>query len=307
MVIRRIRASLIRLRRSLGGRALEQDLRDELDAHVALHAADNMRAGMPPDEARRRAIVALGGIEPTKERYRDRRGLPILEMFLRDLRFAGRMLRKRPAFTLVTLCALTVGMGANAFIFSVVNALILRPLPVRDPGELIRAYTNGYSNTSYAAYLDYRDRNRTLAGLSAFGSVPMTVRIDGFAEHVVGTAVSGNYFEVLGVPAAQGRAIQPEDDRRGAAGVVVLSHAFWQRRFAADPATPGRSITINGQPFTVIGVAPSSFTGTQAPIVTEVWVAWNAPTVAPIAEELMRERGRTAHLIGRLSPGVTLT
>ena len=257
MVIRRIRASLIRLRRSFGGRAPEQDLQDELDAHIDLHTADNMRAGMPEDEARRRAVVALGGIEVTKERYRDRRGLPILEMFLKDVRFAGRMLRKRPAFTLVTVCALTIGMGANAVIFSVVNALILRPLPVRDPGELVRAYTNGYSNTSYAAYLDYRDRNRTLAGLSAFGSVPMTVRIDGFAEHVVGTAVSGNYFQVIGVPAAHGRAIQPEDDRRGAAGVVVLSHAFWQRRFAGDPATPGRSITINGQPFTVIGVAPA--------------------------------------------------
>jgi macrolide transport system ATP-binding/permease protein len=152
--MRRVRAGLLRFRNLFRRDHLERELADELDTHVQMHTNDNIRAGMAPDEARRQAILALGGIEQTKERYRDRRAVPLLEAFLQDLRFGVRTLRKNPAFAFGAVGALAIGMGANVIIFSIANALILRPLPAANPEQLVRAYTGGFSNTSYAEYLE---------------------------------------------------------------------------------------------------------------------------------------------------------
>ncbi len=199
-----------------------------------------------------------------------------METVYRDVRFGLRTLKKNPSFTFGAIAALTIGVSANVIVFSVANALILRPLPVFDPERVVRAYTGGYSNTLYPDYLYYRDHNQTLAGLAAFQGVPLVLRIDGADEHMSGTAVSGDYFGTLGVSAALGRVILPDDDRPGALGVVVLGHAYWQRRFGADAGIVGQSVTLNGHPFTVVGIAPSAVVGTLSPVTVDAWVPWNA-------------------------------
>ena len=214
--------------------------------------------------------------------------------------FGLRLLRKQPAFTFGAVAALTIGVAANVLVFSIANGLVVRPLPISDPGRVVRAYVDGYSNTLYADYVDYRDRNQTLSGLAAFANVPPVVRRDGVAEPVPATAGSGEYFETLGLSASVGRLIVPEDDRAGAAGVVVLSHAYWQQRFSGDSGIVGQSVVVNGWPFTVVGIAPAAFVGTQAPLVVDAWVPWHAPSLTPAPEN------RSAHLIGRLRPGASL-
>lgn len=174
-----VRAGFRRFRNLFRTDRLERDLADELEAHLQLHTDDNVRAGMSPDDARRHALLSLGGVESVKEHYRDRRGIPMLEVILKDLGFGLRLLRKQPAFTFGAVAALTIGVAVNVLVFSIANALVIRPLPISDPGQVVRAYVDGYSNTPYADYVDYRDRNQTLSGLAAFANVPLVVRRDG--------------------------------------------------------------------------------------------------------------------------------
>lgn len=299
--MRFVRAALQRCRALFRVTALEHDLTEELDAHLQLHVDDNLRVGMSPGEARRRALIALGGIETVKEHYRRRRGVPLVEALWRDLRFGARLLKRQPAFTLGAVAALTIGTGANVLVFSLANALVLRPLPIAGPHDVVRGYLDGYSATSYRDYVDYRDRNRSLSGLAIFSNVPMAVRTDRGAETLAAVAVSGNYFDTLGVPPAMGRMIAAHDDAPGAPAVVVLSHSYWQRRFGANVDVIGRVMTLNSSPFVVIGVAPRAFTGTEAPLVADAWLAWHATGIPSAAET------RSGHLIGRLRPDTSLT
>jgi predicted permease len=286
-------------------RRIERQLDDELRYHFDRLVADGVRAGMSHEEAQRIARLEFGGVMQTKEACREVRGWHWLDTLAQDLRYGGRMLARNPGFSIVAVTALALGIAANVVIFSLANMLIFRPLPVTNPDQLIRAYTDTHSNTAYADYLEYRDHNRTLAGLAAFQLASVSLRSGGAPEHVYGMAVSGNYFDLLGVGAARGRAITREDDRTGAPGVVVLSDGFWRRRFGGDAALLGHTVTIDGHAFTVIGIAPSGFTGTMAPIVPDTWVAWNAPGVALTPEQVARRTGRSTHMIGRLRPGVS--
>lgn len=302
----RVRTLVARVRGLFRRRRADRELRQEIAAHLD-EAAHELRArGLSPAEAARAARLAFGGVEVQQERYRDRRGLPFVEALARDLHVGVRHLRRSPAFSLGAIAALTIGLSAAAVAFSVANGLILRPLPVSAPARVVRGYIGGYSNTLYRDYLVYRDTNQTFSGLAAFVDAPLVIRIDGPAEHVAGTVVSGNYFGALGVNAALGRTIQNEDDRPGAPGVVLLSHGYWQRRFAGDPAIVGHTITIDGAPFAIVGVAPAVFTGTQAPVAVDAWVAWNAPAFAPTPADVERGAGRSAHVIGRLRDGVAI-
>src|SRR5258708_13086733 len=176
VIVKYVRAGFHRVRNSFRTGRLERALADELEAHLQLHIDDNVRAGMSPDDARRHALLSLGGVESVKEHYRDRRGIPMLEVILKDLRFGLRLLRKQPAFTFGAVAALTIGVAANVLVFSIANALVIRPLPISDPGAVVRAYVDGYSNTPYADYAAYRDRNHTLSGLAAFPNVPLLLR-----------------------------------------------------------------------------------------------------------------------------------
>jgi putative ABC transport system permease protein len=215
---------------------------------------------------------------------------------LTDLRYAVRRLGRSPVFTLVTVATLAVGIGANIGLFGVVNALLLAPLTAREPGRLVRAYANRVSNVSQQQYGELSARNGTLSGLAAFTPQFSSLRDGAGAppERVFVAAVSGNYFEVLGVAAAHGRALSAADDHPGAAGAIVLGHGFWQRRFGGDASIVGRSVVVDGRPHTVIGVLAAQFTGTLAPFVPEVFLPLQTA-----------RRSASVQMIGRLKPGVS--
>src|SRR4051812_21693355 len=224
---------------------------------------------------------------------------------LQDVRYAWRTLRRTPGFTITAVAVLALGLGVNAAVFSVANAFFFRPLPVSDPGTLVRVYSARYSNTRWRTYLELRDRNTTLSGLAAFQLQSYGLMMDRDVEHVFGQIVSGDYFPVLGIGAAQGRLLGPADDRPDAPPAVVLSHAFWIRRFGGSPDAVGRSIRLNDRPFTIVGVAAGGFGGVLAPVSGDVWV--------PLASDVLLRPGVSAaarldntslHLIGRRKPGV---
>src|SRR5262245_29291206 len=179
------------------------------------------------------------------------------EHFLQDFRYGIRMLTRHRGFSAVAIATLALGIGVNTIIFGLANALFLRPAPVSDPDRVLRAYSNRHSNTDYSIYQQYRDRTRTLSGLALFQGASASLRADRAPEHVFAMVVTGNYFEVLGVRAALGRVIADGDDR-GAAGVVVLSDRTWRTRFDGSPSVIGRPLAINGQAFTIVGVAPAT-------------------------------------------------
>jgi predicted permease len=233
------------------------------------------------------------------------RGSSMLSDLRLDLKYALRTLVRTPGFTLMATVVLAIGIGANAAVFSLANAFFLRPLPVAHPDSVVRVYSNRWSNTVHRSYLEFRDRNSTLAGLAAFQMQSFGLRIDADTEHVFGSIVSGNYFPVLGVAAARGRLLGVPDDRPDASPAVVLSHAFWTRRFGASRDIVGRTIAINDQPFTVVGVAAEGFTGLMAPLVGDLWVPLAADALLRPALDPATRLDRTSlHLVGRLKPGI---
>jgi hypothetical protein len=219
------------------------------------------------------------------------------DVFRRDVQYGLRSLRNNPGFVWMAIVALGIGMGANLTIFGFANALLMRPVPAPNPDEVIRVYHNRWANVPYSAYVQYRDRNQTTSGLAAFENLPVNLRADAQPELVWAMKVTGNYFDVLQIKAAHGRTISESDDRPGAPGVVMLSDAFWRRRFGGDSSVLGRTVSIGGAPATVIGITPASFNGTLAPFVPQVWIPWNGN---------YRDVARSANVIGRLRPGATL-
>src|SRR2546430_1695868 len=193
---------------------------------------------------------------------------------VRDFRYALRMLMSSPGFPTVAVLTLALGIGANVAVFSVVNALLLRPLPVERPSELAFLENARYGpSQSFPNYRDLRDRNQTFAGLVGYRMAPMELETDRGAERIWGYLATGNYFDVLGVKPALGRLFNQNDDLRpGASPYAVLSYSAWQSRFAADPAIVGKTVRINRLPFTVLGVAPPEFHGTELFYWPEVWV-----------------------------------
>lgn len=225
--------------------------------------------------------------------------------FLQDLRYGLRTLTRTPGFMVMGVAVLALGIGANATVFSLANAFFLRPLPVSDPGSIVRVYSNRFSNVRYRTYLELRDRNSTLVGLAAFQLQSFGLRIDAEVEHAFGEIVTGNYFPVLGAMPAAGRLLAATDDQAGAPPAVVLSHAFWIRRFGGSPDAVGRTISVNGQPFTIVGVAAERFTGVLAPLAGDLWVPLATdPLLRPTLDETTRLDTMSFHLAGRLKPGV---
>jgi predicted permease len=222
-----------------------------------------------------------------------------------DLRYGVRTLARAPGFTAIACVVLSLGIGANAVIFSLANAFFLRPLPFTDPASVVRVCSNRYSTTGQRSYLEYRDRNSTLSGLAAFQMKSFGLRIDRETEHAFGEIVSGNYFSTLGTAPARGRLLQAADDHAGAPAVAVLSHAFWTRRFAADSKVVGQTIRINDQPFTIVGVAAANFAGFMTPLRGDLWVPLSADALLrPALDGSTRVETMTLHLVGRLKPDV---
>jgi predicted permease len=232
----------------------------------------------------------------------------LLRLFLdlgQDLRYGLRTLTRAPSFTVTAVLVLAVGISANVTVFSLGNAFFLRPLPVAEPESLLRVCSYRYSTTGYRSYLEYRDRNATLSGLAGFQMRSFALRIDRENEHTFGEVVTGNYFPMLGTLPARGRLLTADDDRSGAPPVVVLSHRLWTRRFNASPEAVGRTITLNDQPFTIVGVAPAEFTGLMAPLAGDLWVPLTTDALLRSGlDQASRLDSLSLHLMGRLRAGI---
>jgi macrolide transport system ATP-binding/permease protein len=240
-----------------------------------------------------------------------------VETLLQDIRYSFRTMVRNPGFVAAAVISLALGIGPNTIIFSLVNALLLRPLPVDQPDRLARVFRvdehSPYHSLSYPDYLDYRDRQQTFTGLTACQRIMMSLSIDGQPTAVLGAVVSANFFPLLGVQASLGRTFTPEEDQgAGRNPVAVISYNLWQRRFSADPAMLGKTLRLNGQSFTIIGVAAKGFTGVDTVIVTEVWVPITMyPALIPNQARAFdpvagRHEAWLNDVIGRLKPGVSI-
>jgi predicted permease len=273
--LRSLRSLLLRLRNLFRREKLERELGDELASHLAMHVEDNLRAGMSAEEARRAALLKLGGVEQTKESYRGRRGLPLLETLWQDLRFAARVLRKNPGFTAVAVITLALGIGANTAIFSIVNAVILRPLPYKDSSRIVVFHTKTAMfptftlNVSWPAFQEIRTQAASLKEAAAWWETEKTLTGANQATVVKVASVSDGFFELLEAEAAQGRLLSDADQKADQNRVVVISDTLWRTRFAKDPTVIGRSMTLDNQVYTVVGVAEKGF---AFPEDAEVWM-----------------------------------
>lgn len=264
-------------------RKVEQELDDELRASVDLLAEEHIQKGVEPQDAIRLARIELGGVEQVKEEVRATRGLPILDSAIRDLHHALRNLARAPGFSIAVVVTLSLALGANASVLALLDRLILRPLPVKEPGSLVAVHAprlperpsgsgpivsissgSGRTGLSYPLYAALRSRVPAFTGMLAQTHATATMMVEGTPVGVEGRLVTGNYFELLGVKAALGRLLTPDDDALPDGSPVVLSHGLWQRQFGGDPAILNRTIHLNRHPMTVVGVAAQAFTGTAA-------------------------------------------
>jgi predicted permease len=312
--MRALRAWCLRVAGLFPRDTTDRDLDEELASHLQLHIDDNLRAGMRPDEARRAAILALGGLAATRERVRDRRRLPFVDALVRDVRYGVRSLRRTPGFALVAVVMLALGIGANAAIFSLVDAVLLRSLPVREPDRLVVLRTvqprDGVATSfSYPMYQDLRDRAQAFSGVVARGGTQVAFSDGGVTERVVAELVSGNYYDVLGVRPWIGRLLTPDDDRTpGGHPLVVLTYRFWQRRFGGDPSIVGRTVRLNDHPMTVVGVAAPRFYGLELSSAVDVQIPlMETPLFNPVPANRLQSRSHQwLTLMARLAPGVTI-
>jgi len=313
MHIRQLRGWLVRLFGLLHRTRREREFAEELASHLAFHIEDNLRAGLSPEKARRQALIKLGGVTLTQERYRDQRGLPMLETLLQDLRFGLRMLRKNPGFSLIAILTLALGIGANLTIFSFVDAFFLRPIPARKPEQLVNveARRNGRWNGYYAypAYAHYRDHSQSFTALAAhYSTAPLNWGVDGETRMVNSAVVSANYFSMLGIEPRLGRFFLPEEDAVPDRNpVVVIGERMWQDRFGGDPAVLGKQLRLNGTDCQIIGVAPADFPGVLAGQPNELWL----PTMMlrlgyRWCDAIADAECKPLQLLGRLAPGRTL-
>ena len=304
--------------RSLFRRAqVEQELDEELCYHIERQIEEQIAKGMTVEEARYAALRAMGGVERRKEECRDTRRVRLIEDLAQDLRYGLRTLRKSPGFTVVAAITLALGIGANTAMFNLIDAVILKDLPVRQPEELVLLSGHGSefpepAKWSYRGFTLLREYDQVSAGLAAYTPVRIGVSLAGQVEPAApGHLVSGAYFSVLGVNPILGRLIGNEDDRApGAHPVVVISHGYWRRRFGGDLGVIGKTISLAGMPFTIIGVTPPEFFGVEvgsspdifAPIMMAPQFIDAPPRSSSILDAI---NWRIFHVFGRLKPGVT--
>ena len=299
-----------RLRHLFRSRQWDADLRDQIDAHLDEAAAEFETQGLSPADARRAARRSFGSVVQAEESSRDIRGRWLLD-FSKDVRYGLRSLRRNPAFTTVAFVSLAIGIGANAAIFSIVNAVFLRPRPVANPDQLVQLYVGDpsqpHDSSSYPSDLDLRERNGVLSDLAAFGLRQFRITEPNQVELVWGEPVSGNYFDLLGVRAAHGRTLVAADDGQPSGSPhVVIGHSLWTRRFNSDPAVLGRTISINNQLLTIVGIAPREFTGMTRGVSSEIWIPITTVSLLePSRSEITGRGSRWLTLIGRLAPGMT--
>jgi predicted permease len=316
----------------------DRELSDELQAHLEMLVEEKRRQGMTEEQARHAARLDFGGIAQTEAAYREARGLHFLETFLQDLRYSGRMMRRTPAFTAVVVGSLALGIGANTAIFSAIDAVMLRMLPVPEPQQLVmlqwhakdwpEKYLNDLEGNSfgepgqgitsysfaYSTYQQFQKENRVFSETFAFAANtnPVNIGIDGHAEATVVQGVSGNYFDGLGVQAVLGRTLQRQDDQLSAPLVGVISYEFWQKSLGGNSSVAGKTMVVNGQPVTIVGVTPPDFFGLEpgstpgifVPILQYLKEAGGLSSSDKL-DEVSDPKSWWAGVVGRLKPGVT--
>ncbi|HSL69248.1 MAG TPA: ABC transporter permease, partial [Longimicrobiales bacterium] len=298
-----------RVAASIGRGPSEADLQEELQFHRDMLEAQQRSAGAASADAKRQARLLLGGPSQIAEQWRDQRELPAVDMLRQDLTYGLRMLRRSPGFTAAAIVTLAVGIGANTSIFSVVNAVILRPLPYVDPDRLVtvgdREADGMSSNVDFTTASDLRSRSHALQSLALMRTWQPTLVTGGEAERIPAVRVSWDYFGMMGVRPALGRDFRPDDDRPDHWRVVIVSDSLWRRRFGADPAAVGRLITMNDREYRIVGVLPPGFEPLDAAryyVRAQMW--------APIGYDMTTPdacRGcRHLRAFARLAPGVTV-
>jgi putative ABC transport system permease protein len=308
----RLFALLSRVRALFGSRRLDAEFGREIDSHLEMLVEDYIRRGLPPDQARRQAVLRFGGPMQIQESNRDQRSLPFVETTLQDIRYGLRSLRKHPAYSAIAIATLAVGIGAGTAVFSVVGAVLLRPLPYKNPGELVRIFeTNPLRRwtrniAAPANWADWQARNKSFTDIAAYeqfstnGSGASDIFLTGFGEPqgLKALGVSGNFFQVLGATPMMGRPFTDDEQYEGKSRVAILSYGLWQSAFGGDPAIVGKPITLSGRAHDVVGVMPRSFFFPGRDV--QLWVPFG------YARDLI-PRSRRPHWLGvvaRLKPSV---
>ena len=298
----RMRVITSRLAALLRKQKLERQLGEELRAHLEMLTEENLRRGVSLEEARYAALRSFGGVEQARESYREQRGLPMMETLAQDVRYALRQLRRSPGFAAVAIVTLALGIGANTAIFSVVNTVLLRPLPYRNADRLVMVW--GYDrprgfDTDQVSPPDLRDwqsQNHVFESMAGSTDVMYTLTGAGEPAPIIGYEFSAEYFHILGVAPLVGRTFAPEEEQPGKNHVVVLGYRLWQSRFGGDRSLVGKSITLDGSPYSVVGVMPPAFPDAT----TQLWT----PLIIP--HEAVQDRNyRFLRVIARLKPAVT--
>ncbi|PYU49937.1 MAG: hypothetical protein DMG48_15085 [Acidobacteria bacterium] len=300
-----------RTRAWLSAQRADQEFENELEIHLEMLTEENIRRGMTPEEARRAARIRLGGHTQLKETNRELQGLPMLETFLQDARYAFRMLRKNPGFTAVAVLTLALGIGANTAIFSVVYAVLLKPLPYGNPDQLYNVFQAkpqegvGGTGWSYANFTELREQNRVFSEMVGSQQHQLTLTGRGEPAVVNTSVVTPELFSLFGEKPLAGRAFFPEDGKPGAPPVVILSENLWRSSFGADPNTIGTAINLDKRSFTVVGIMPVAF---RFPLLTKSEQLWIPLVQDPLFGGWMERRGgHWLQVTGRVKPGVSMT
>jgi macrolide transport system ATP-binding/permease protein len=299
--MRKVRAIVLRLWRLPHGKQQDRDFAEELQSHLQMHIEDYIRSGMTPEEARREALLRLGGIEATTQAYRDQMALPILEALLQDLRYTLRQLRKNPGFAVTALLVLTLGMGAPVAMFSFVDAALIKPLPYRDPSHLVVIFGSiplgPRFHLSFPDYYDFKRLNKSFTSFEVYDPNGFMLSAPTGTLRAPGARVSAGFFRVLGVDPILGRDFAEGEDRPSAPRTVLLSYTAWQKRFGGRSDVLGRSVTLDGNTNTIIGVLPPNFHFAPAEP-AEFWTAEHDENPCRGCHGLFG--------LGRLKDGVTL-
>src|SRR6267142_5402762 len=303
---------ITRIKGMLRRERLDHDRDEELRSHLEMRAADNLAAGMSPEQARHEAQKRFGNTTLLKEDTREMDIVGWLDEAARDFRHALRMLLRNPGFTVVAVLTLALGIGANTAIFSVINSVLLRPLPYHDPGSLVMVWEtnsqhpNPHNTVSPPNFLDWQSRSTVFSSMAYIVDVRGNLTGNGDPEEIVVQAVSSNFFSLLGVPPLLGPGFTPENGQPGHDNVVILSYGLWKDRFAGDPAIVGKPILLNGKPQIVVGVAPQNFNwfikdGSLTGAKPRMW----SPFVFPQSFRDHQQIGRFLTVAARLKPGVS--
>jgi predicted permease len=313
----RLRVFLLRVRGLFDAHRRDRELAEEIESNIQLHVEDHVRAGLPYDEARRQALLKFGSVAGTRERYRDRVGLPPIDSLLQDLRYAARTLRKNPGFTAACLGTMAVGIGATALVFAVLHAVVLKPLAYREPDRLyiIHEVIPQFADRipllpANAGHFDAWRKTDVLEELAAVRFVADDVTSAGSEPERVGSAkVTANFFSLLGITPQLGRTFNASEDQPGRDDAAVISDGLWRRRFGGDAAALGRTVHLGGRPFTIVGVLPSSFRFPSQRQLNVVTDSTPAPDIfRPMAfteSEIATPGDYSYSVVARLRPGWT--